>query len=89
MSSLPPATISPVHDNVRAIPLPRPSTALKRPGSPAPVAAPRGVETVEAPDTDAASQGSQPRVREIVVPVKLPPDARYEIVIRLQLDTTT
>jgi hypothetical protein len=40
------------------------------------------VETVEpaaAPDT---------RVREIVVPVKLAPDARYEIVIKLQIDTT-
>jgi len=78
-----------VHENVRAIPLPRSSAALKRPGSPAPAAAPRGVETAETPDSDPASPNSQARVREIVVPVKLPPDARYEIVIRLQLDTTS
>jgi mutual gliding-motility protein MglA len=67
---------------VRAIPLPRPSTSLKRP---APVAAPRGLETAEPADTGATPS----RVREIVVPIKLPPDARYEIVIRLQLDTTS
>jgi signal recognition particle receptor subunit beta len=74
---------------MRAVPLPRPSSALKHPGAPARAAAPRGVETAEATDPDTASPASQARVREIVVPVKLPPDARYEIVIRLQLDTTT
>jgi hypothetical protein len=65
-----PSTVSagPVHDNVRAIPLPRPSSALKRPSGPAPAPAARAVE--------------------IVVPVKLAPDARYEIVIKLQIDTT-
>jgi signal recognition particle receptor subunit beta len=71
---------------VRAIQLPRPSSSLKRPGGPAPAGAPRGgLETAETADTDAPPS----RVREIVVPIKLPPDARYEIVIRLQLDTTS
>ena len=69
---------------VRTFQLPRPSTALKRPGG-TPAAAPqRGI--AEAP---AAGAAAETRVREIVVPVKLPPDARYEIVIRLQLDTTS
>ena len=69
---------------VRPMPLPRPSSALKRPGGPVatPTAAAQqgGVETAEPTET---------RVREIVVPVKLPPGARYEVVIRLQLDTTS
>ena len=73
----------PVAEAPRPIPLPRPSAALKRPGGPAPVPAPRGgVETAE------ADGPTETRVREIVVPVKLPPGARYEVVIRLQLDTT-
>jgi len=38
-------------------------------------------------ETADAGGASEHRIREIVVPVKLPPDARYEIVIRLQLDT--
>jgi hypothetical protein len=73
----------PVAEAPRPIPLPRPSTALKRPGGPAPVPVPRGgVETAE------ANEPTETRVREIVVPVKLAPGARYEVVIRLQLDTT-
>ena len=67
---------------MRSVPLPRPSSALKRPASPAQPAGVRGVETAEAEDA------TETRVREIVVPVKLPPGARYEVVIRLQLDTT-
>jgi len=67
---------------VRTLQLPRPSTALKRPAG-APATPPRAVETPDAVGTP------ESRVREIVVPVKLPPDARYEIVIRLQLDTTS
>jgi len=74
----------PSADAVRPLPLPRPSSALKRPGGPAATpapAAPRGnVETAEPTET---------RIREIVVPVKLPPGARYEVVIRLQLDTNS
>ena len=69
---------------VRTLQLPRPSTALKRPGGTPAAAPPRGA--VETQETGGASES---RVREIVVPVKLPPDARYEIVIRLQLDTTS
>ena len=71
-------------DAVRTLQLPRSSAALKKPGgAPAP-AAPRSIV-----DTSEASAHGESRVREIVVPVKLPPDARYEIVIRLQLDTTS
>jgi signal recognition particle receptor subunit beta len=73
--------VEPVAEAPRAIPLPRPSSSVKRPG-PAPVTAPRGgVETAEVAEPET-------RVREIVVPVKLAPGARYEVVIRLQLDTT-
>jgi hypothetical protein len=81
-----PSTVSagPVHDNVRAIPLPKPSAALKRPGgATAPAPAARAVETAE------REPGTETRVREIVVPVKLAADARYEIVIKLQIDTTS
>jgi signal recognition particle receptor subunit beta len=81
----PAVTSGSTSEAVRAIQLPRPSSSLKRPGGQAPAGAPRGgLETAES-DTDATPS----RVREIVVPVKLPPDARYEIVIRLQLDTTS
>ena len=70
-------------ESARPIPLPRPSSAHKRPGgpvaTPAPAAQQGGVETAEPAET---------RIREIVVPVKLAPGARYEVVIRLQLDTT-
>jgi signal recognition particle receptor subunit beta len=73
--------VEPVAEAPRANPLPRQSSTLKRPG-PAPVTAPRGgVETAEVAEPET-------RVREIVVPVKLAPGARYEVVIRLQLDTT-
>ena len=68
---------------MRSIPLPKPSASLKRPTGPAPAASPRAVETAEAEGV------TETRVREIVVPVKLPPGARYEVVIRLQLDTTS
>jgi len=71
-------------DAVRTLQLPRPSAALKRPGG-TPAAAP----TRGAVETQEAGGASESRIREIVVPVKLPPDARYEIVIRLQLDTTS
>ena len=68
----------------RQLQLPRPSSALKRPAGQAPAPAPRGgVETAE------PEEAVESRVREIVVPVKLPPGARYEVVIRLQLDTTS
>ena len=44
------------------------------------------VPTPEPSATPSSDAGTQ--VRQIVVPVKLPPGARYEIVIKLQLDTT-
>jgi len=68
---------------VRTLQLPRPSSALKRPVAAA-APAPSGRGMMETADAGGASEH---RIREIVVPVKLPPDARYEIVIRLQLDT--
>jgi hypothetical protein len=46
--------------------------------------APVTVDTREA----AAEQPTALQPREIVVPVKLPPGGVYEIVIRVQLDTT-
>jgi signal recognition particle receptor subunit beta len=78
------SSVEPAADAPRQLQLPRPSSALKRPASPAPAPAPRaGVETAD------AEEPTETRVREIVVPVKLPPGARYEVVIRLQLDTTS
>jgi signal recognition particle receptor subunit beta len=53
----------------------------------APVTAASSVGTPE-PDSFPNPEGSA-QVRQIVVPVKLPPGARYEIVIKLQLDTTS
>ena len=72
------------------LPLPRPSSTLRRPGGQAPAAArANSVETAEVAEPEASASGTPSRVREIVVPVKLPPGARYEVVIRLQLDTTS
>ena len=59
-----------------APPAPRPTPGARQ------VSSPHNSETVHSPDTPA------PLARELVIPVKLPAGARYEIVIRLQLDTT-
>jgi len=59
-----------------APPAPRPTPGARH------VSSPPNSEAVHASDTPA------PLARELVIPVKLPAGARYEIVIRLQLDTT-
>jgi signal recognition particle receptor subunit beta len=56
---------------IRGVPLPRPSGSMPRPTRPA---SENGVDEANA-------------LRQIVVPVKLPPGGNYEIVIRLELDT--
>jgi len=70
---------------VRAVPLPRPSGSVKRPGTATAASggksAPAAVET-PGPDTSDAEP------RQVVVPVKLPPGGRYEIVIRLLVDNS-
>ena len=66
---------------MRTLPLPRPSGATKRPAAAATPAPARPA------DTDTPDGGAEGQVRQIVVPVKLPPGGRYEIVIRLQLDS--
>ena len=71
-------------DAVRNVPLPRPSGTQSRPTN---VATPAGVVVTPEPAISFQPDGTT-QVRQIVVPVKLPAGARYEIVIRLQLDTT-
>lgn len=77
-----PVTTSAVSSEaLRSVPLPRPSSMLSRPSlssEPAP--------SVTKPTTNAESPASG-EVRQIVVPVSLPPGGRYEIVIKLQIDT--
>lgn len=63
-------------DAIRGVPLPRPSGVMARP---------KGVEEHET----ATDSETPAKLRTIVVPVKLPPGGQYEIVIRLELDTTT
>jgi signal recognition particle receptor subunit beta len=63
-------------DAIRGVPLPRPSGVMPRP---------REIEEHEA----VADHETPAKLRTIVVPVKLPPGGQYEIVIRLELDTTT
>ena len=53
---------------------PGPGLKLSRPGG--------------ATDSQEKSEAGQRMARQIVVPVKLPPGAQYEIVIRLEIDTT-
>jgi hypothetical protein len=66
---------------IRSVPLPRPSAVMSRPSlAPEPVA-PAPVAPANA-DVVTSSE-----VRQIVVPVSLPPGGRYEIVIKLQIDT--
>ncbi len=85
----------------RSMPLPRPSGLVTRPTL-VPESTPEGTPTFEAPEpvvTPLATVTPLPvtpvttpttdevEVRHIVVPVQLPPGGRYEIVIKLQIDT--
>ena len=74
---------------LRNVPLPRPTGAVAQP-APVPVATVTTVAAIPAQAAAPAPAAPDPgaQVRQIVVPVKLPPGARYEIVIKLQLDTT-
>lgn len=83
----PVTTTAAVHEAMRSVQLPRPSGTMPRPAmtampsavQPAPISLP-----VAAPSAATPGAGE---VRQIVVPVKLPPGGTYEIVIKLQLDT--
>ncbi len=89
----PVTTSASVHEAMRSVQLPRPSGTMPRPAiAPSPAA----TETVMAPVTTPAPVTPAPiaeaphattEVKQIVVPVKLPPGGTYEIVIKLQLDT--
>src|SRR5262249_3421448 len=67
----------------RGAPVARPARV---PARTAPATAP--VTTAPVPGPEAAADPDA-QVRQIVVPIKLPAGARYEIVLRLQLDTTS
>jgi hypothetical protein len=75
----------------RSVALPRPTAATATPAAassaPSPQAAPVSVAPTPEPAAPTHSEAGT-QLRQIVVPVKLPPGARYEIVIKLQLDTT-
>jgi mutual gliding-motility protein MglA len=71
---------------LRSVSLPRPS-APAAPHAATPLAAPTAAAHTPEPAAPASSEALT-QMRQIVVPVKLPPGARYEIVIKLQLDTT-
>jgi hypothetical protein len=71
---------------LRSVSLPRHSAPAAPPAA-SPLATPIAVATTPEPAAPAPSEAGT-QLRQIVVPVKLPPGARYEIVIKLQLDTT-
>ena len=70
----------------RSVSLPRPSAPAAPHAASATAAATAAASTPEPAAPAHSEAGTQ--MRQIVVPVKLPPGARYEIVIKLQLDTT-
>ncbi len=74
----PPAMQTSAAEPMRQVPLPRPAAAPS-PSKPASVATSTPAVAASAPPAEA--------VRQIVVPVRLPPGGQYEIVIKLQLDT--
>jgi hypothetical protein len=63
---------------IKSVPLPRPSGAMPRP---------KAVATEPVRESNGSETEGAPAIRQIVVPVKLPPGGNYEIVIRLELDT--
>ncbi len=86
--SEPVTTSAATSDALRSVPLPRPSATMQRP-SLAPEPTSNASERMASvprvtPNADAVTSGE---VRQIVVPVSLPPGGRYEIVIKLQIDT--
>ena len=83
--ALPPAS-PPESLRMPSAPASRPALT-PTPSVPLSSAAPARVAAAPEP-ANAATPDSATQVRQIVVPVKLPPGARYEIVIKLQLDTT-
>src|SRR5262249_44072899 len=70
----------------RSLPEPIRSHPAARPAPALPRSVPAAVALGSPPEPESA--GDETQTRQIVVPVKLPPGTRYEIVIRLQLDTT-
>ncbi len=80
----PAVTSTSAHEGVRSVMLPRPAAAMLRPALAPAVAGPVATPAPESPAP--SSTNLQADVRQIVVPVKLPPGGSYEIVIKLQLD---
>ena len=70
----------------RGVPTARPSTAMRRPTGPSSPAGPRAPSMVA--ETSQPGVADDGQTRQVVVPIKLPPGAKHEIVIRIQLDTT-
>ena len=79
--SSPVTTAATSSEAIRSVPLPRPSATMARP-SLAPDRAPTA--SLPTPNVEPTTNSD---VRQIVVPVTLPPGGRYEIVIKLQIDT--
>jgi len=75
----PPAAVAAAEPAPPEVATPAPAPAVHAPAARAPAAA--------EPSTP-GRDSSAPRARELVIPVKLPPGSHYEIVIRLQIDTT-
>ncbi len=82
MPATPPAAVAAV-----APPEPAPFQVESPDRAPAAAAPAAGVPVAAAPSAP-GRDGVAPQARELVVPVKLPPGSHYEIVIRLQIDTT-
>ena len=79
--SSPVTTAAASSEAIRGVPLPRPSATMARPSL-----APDRAPTASLPTPNVAPTTNSD-VRQIVVPVTLPPGGRYEIVIKLQIDT--
>jgi signal recognition particle receptor subunit beta len=85
--SEPVTTTASAHEAMRSVPLPRPSATMPRPAMTPSPAAPAPVSVNSHPAHTAPAAAAVSEVKQIVVPVKLPPGGSYEIIIKLQLDT--
>jgi hypothetical protein len=81
--SAPPAPAPRKHVAAAAAPV----VAAEPVASPPPAASPSSPTAPAVPGA-AAREGARSLARELVIPFKLPPGAQYEILIRLQIDTT-
>lgn len=82
----PVTTNASAHEAMRSVPLPRQSATMPRPAITPPSAAPAPV-SMNSRQVHTTPEAAASEVKQIVVPVKLPPGGTYEIIIKLQLDT--